>query len=121
VLLAIAATSIFFLAKRSPTVTYALVAGTVRAVEAPQTIRLPGSALRVVLDLHPNPHRFVDHAALRAVGSDEDLWNGPIAPKADHSVEILLPAATLAPGDYLLILQGREQPVESYYFRVLRP
>jgi hypothetical protein len=120
VFLAIAGALFFF--KESPVAvaSYTLVPGAVRALEPVQELRIPPTAVLLKLMARPDAGLSADHAALRPVGTEDVILRQTVVPGPRNTVEVLVPAASLSNGDYLLILQAGEESVASRYFRIAK-
>jgi hypothetical protein len=120
VFLAIAGALFFFKQSRVVVASYTLVPGAVRALEPAQELRIPSSAVLLKLVARPDAGLSADHAALRPVGAEDPILRQTVVPGPRDTVEVLVPAASLSNGDYLLILQAGEESVASRYFRIAK-
>jgi hypothetical protein len=120
-LIAIAGGLLLFPRAPMAVASYTLVPGAVRALEPPQEVRIPASAMLVKLVARPESGLSPDRAALRPVGTEDAILRQSIVPGPRNVVEVLVPAAIVSNGDYLLILEAGAEPVASYYFRVTKP
>ncbi|MGE0363169.1 MAG: hypothetical protein AB7H93_20450 [Vicinamibacterales bacterium] len=107
------------------TVALALPITAMRSGGAAPTVELPADADRVVLRLSaPLPPLADLSAEVRAVDVAQE-WRGAITPAGPEAPEattgeVIVPAASLAAGDYVLTVRRGEAVIARVFFRVVR-
>jgi hypothetical protein len=107
------------------TVSFTLIAGLVRGTGNLQTVRLPPATVNLRLTAPLSALRHPSYSAVIQTPEGKTTWKGEArrSENGASSVVMVVPAASLASGDYILTVtgvaaKGGQEPVADFSFRI---